>query len=105
MKKLMRTLLPALALVMLVAAPAMAEDGMRIFNRKGCTTCHGSDAKNTRGAAYPKLAGQHKDYIVAQLKEFKAKKRISVRSKEMIPFANSLTEEQMNAVGEYLSSL
>jgi len=105
MKKLMRNLLPALALVLFVSAPVMAEDGKRIFLRKGCTSCHGTDAKNTRAPAYPKLAGQHKDYIVAQLKEFKSKRRSSVRAKEMIPFANSLNEEQMNSVGDYLSGL
>ncbi len=105
MKKLMTALLPTLALFLFVATPVMAEDGKIIFTRKGCTICHGTDARTTRGPDYPVLAGQHKDYLVAQLHELKAKKRTSVRSKEMIPFANSLTEEQMTAVAEYLSGL
>ena len=105
MKKLITVLLPALALVLFAATPVMAEDGKVLFTQKGCSFCHGADARTTRGPDYPILAGQHKDYILSQLHEFKAKRRTSVRSKEMVPFANSLSEAQMEAVAEYLSSL
>ncbi len=105
MKKLMRIMLPSMALVLMTAAPVMAEDGKRIFNRKGCTSCHGADGKTTVSGAYPKLAGQHKDYIVSQLNAFKDASRKSGRSKEMIPFARSLNAEQVEAVATYISSL
>ncbi|MDX2470294.1 MAG: c-type cytochrome [SAR324 cluster bacterium] len=101
----MRIMLPSMALVLMTAAPVMAEDGKRIFNRKGCTSCHGVDAKTTVSGAYPKLAGQHKDYIVGQLQAFQSAARSSNRSKEMIPFARSLSAEQVEAVASYISSL
>ena len=120
MKKLMRIMLPSLALVLMTAAPLMAEDGKRLFNRKGCTSCHGTDAKSTITGAYPKLAGQHKDYIVSQLKAFQGNlragskadsisyensTRTSVGSKQMIPFARSLNAEQTEIIAAYISSL
>lgn len=105
MKKVIRILLASMFLASVAAAPVFAEEGASIFKRKGCTICHGTDAKNTRSSAYPRLAGQHADYIKAQLVDFKAKTRNSGRSKEMIPFANSLTEAQMDAVAKYVSGL
>lgn len=35
-----------------------------------CAACHGADGNSTL-AMYPKIAGQHADYIYKQLKEFK----------------------------------
>src|ERR1700743_458758 len=35
-----------------------------------CASCHGADG-NSAGDAYPKLAGQHPEYLVKQLKDFK----------------------------------
>ena len=105
MKKLTRIILPALALVMMAIAPAMAEDGSRLFLRKGCTSCHGVDAKSTVSTGIPRLAGQHKDYLAAQLRDYKNKARKSSRAKEMIPFANSLDDTQIDAVATYLSGL
>jgi cbb3-type cytochrome c oxidase subunit III len=35
-----------------------------------CASCHGADG-NSAGGAYPKLAGQHPEYLVKQLMDFK----------------------------------
>ena len=37
-----------------------------------CMACHGAQGNKTLLNSYPKLAGQHADYIVKQLKEFKS---------------------------------
>ena len=39
-----------------------------------CSTCHGVDGNST-SPSYPKLAGQHKEYFVAQVKAFRDKSR------------------------------
>lgn len=36
-----------------------------------CTGCHGPDGMGNKGASYPRLAGQHADYIEKQLKAFR----------------------------------
>jgi len=104
MKKVMRVLLAGLAFAAFTAAPVFAEEGATIFLRKGCTSCHGADGAGGPGNYYPKLAGQQKDYVVAQLQAFQKIERNSARAKEMIPFARSLNAEQIEAVATFLAS-
>ena len=40
-----------------------------------CVSCHGSDGAKTIGPEYPILAGQHPDYIVHALEDYKSGKR------------------------------
>ena len=80
-----------LALLAFGFAPAYAEDGERIFKRRGCTTCHGANGGAPISPEYPAIAGQNKDYIVAQLKAFNAGHRKgSTYSQQMTPFATSI---------------
>lgn len=65
-----------------------------------CSSCHGADAKGA--AAFPRLAGQLDDYIVAKLVNW-SKERGQDRSKPdasaiMEPIAHGLTEQQIKAV-------
>ena len=39
-----------------------------------CAACHGPDG-NSVAPTFPKLAGQHADYLVKQLKEYKSGER------------------------------
>ena len=59
------------------AAQARAADPAKPDANKGqviatqvCAACHAADG-NSAGGAYPKLAGQHPEYLVKQLKDFK----------------------------------
>lgn len=51
------------------------ESVYRMGNQKtgvaACTGCHSPDGKGNKGASYPRLAGQHADYIEKQLKAFR----------------------------------
>ncbi len=40
-----------------------------------CATCHGTDGAKTLSDEYPILAGQHRDYLVQALKDYKSGKR------------------------------
>ena len=62
-----------------------------------CAACHGADGNST-APANPNLAGQHGDYIAAQLAAFKAGAR---PSPIMQPMAAPLTPEDMRSVGAY----
>jgi len=64
---------------------------------KKCSGCHGKDG-NSKNPKRAKLAGQHKEYIVKQLEEFKAKKRID---KDMNKQAAPLTREEMEQLANY----
>jgi cytochrome c553 len=70
-----------------------------------CASCHGA-AGNSAGAANPKIAGQHADYVYKQLANFKPKAQGQQPERPnpiMTPFATLLSEEEMRSVGLYLS--
>lgn len=65
-----------------------------------CAACHGPDGRST-APTNPHLAGQHGDYIAAQLAAFKSGAR---PSPIMQPMAAGLTPEDMAAVGAYYAT-
>jgi len=65
-----------------------------------CAACHAADG--SRGVpAYPILQGQHPEYVVKQLTEFKAGKR---KNAIMQGFAATLSEEDMKNVAAFYAS-
>lgn len=65
-----------------------------------CAACHGIDG-NSSDPQYPKIAGQHADYIAHQLAMFKT----SVRNNPiMLGFSVTLTEQDMADLGAFFSS-
>lgn len=64
-----------------------------------CAACHGLDG-NSATALYPKLAGQHEQYIWRQLKLFKSTERDNAI---MLGMAATLTEQDMRDIGAYFS--
>jgi cbb3-type cytochrome c oxidase subunit III len=65
-----------------------------------CAACHGIDG-NPASSQYPKLAGQHENYIVRQIGLFKAHKRDSAI---MMGFAMPLGDQDMHDIGAYFAS-
>ena len=94
-----------LALAALSPAPAAAADAGADQKRaeqivaERCSLCHGKGGESA-SAIYPRLAGQHADYIARQLADFKSGKRAS---ETMKPQAESLTPEEMAALGAYFA--
>lgn len=68
-------------------------------NVPACLSCHGANG-NSGGAANPKLAAQHPEYVHKQLDDFKAKTRSNAI---MSPYAAALSEQEMKDVGAYLA--
>lgn len=68
-------------------------------NVPACLSCHGANG-NSGGAANPKLAAQHPEYVHKQLDDFKAKAR---NNGIMSPYAAALSEQEMKDVGAYLA--
>lgn len=65
-----------------------------------CSACHGPDG-NSVITANPKLAGQHPEYLVKQLTEFKSGKRANA---VMSGMASSLSDDDMKNLAAYFSS-
>ncbi len=73
----------------------------------GCVNCHGNDGKgrDPNNHIFPVIGGQSKDYIVKQLTDFKAKNRTNDPAGMMGDIASRLTDKEIEAVADYLSSL
>jgi cytochrome c553 len=65
-----------------------------------CAACHGADG-NSGSPENPKLAGQHPEYLVKQLMEFKAGKR---KNAVMQGFASTLSDEDMRNVAYWATA-
>lgn len=72
MKKAVLMLLASFATTPVYAASGNAEAGKA--KSTTCAACHGVDG-NSGTALFPKLAGQHKDYLFHSLKAYKSGKR------------------------------
>lgn len=65
-----------------------------------CASCHGADG-NSAAPENPKLAGQHPEYLVKQLTEFKNGKR---KNAIMQGFAATLSDEDMRNIAAWAAS-
>jgi len=65
-----------------------------------CLGCHGSSAEGN--GQFPRLAGQHPDYLAKQLSNFKEGVR---KSGHMQAIAGTLSEDDMKALAAYFGSL
>lgn len=92
------------SLVIFLGAPALAADGASLFKTKTCVTCHGEAGNAPIHPAYPKLAGQQKGYLVAQMKAFRAKARTNGNAPLMWGMAANLSDEEIEAIAEYLAA-
>ncbi|HVQ62519.1 MAG TPA: c-type cytochrome [Burkholderiales bacterium] len=69
---------------------------------QACATCHGKGAEGN--AVFPRLAGQHAEYLVKQLVLFKSSLREGGNAPMMHNISTGMTFEQMEAVATYLAS-
>ncbi|HOI52333.1 MAG TPA: c-type cytochrome, partial [Azonexus sp.] len=65
-----------------------------------CFLCHGMEGE-AASAVFPRLAGQHWEYIAKQLGDFKSGKR---KSDTMKPQSEELTLEDMKALGRFFEN-
>lgn len=87
----------------------------------GCAGCHGPDAAGNVWAAFPRLGGQHAEYIATQLKLFRAagraddidsdeQKRANDAAKEgemgmMQTVASKLSDRDIRILSDYVSAI
>ena len=86
--------------VLLSASGAFAQaDEARAKKIAGgsCFLCHGAQGEST-SEIFPRLAGQHAEYIAKQLTAFKSGQRKSTAMAEMV---SKLTPDEMVALGKY----
>jgi cytochrome c553 len=94
-----RFIAASLSIALALPAVAQAADLQRAEEIVGgrCFLCHGMEGE-AASALYPRLAGQHSEYIAKQLGDFKSGKR---KSDTMAGMAADLTPEEMKALGAF----
>jgi len=89
----------------MTGTPVKNEAGEKLFNKHGCLNCHGEIGKGrpANNAIFPVIGGQHKDYLVKQMNDFKTGARDTDMSGTMSELANQMTDADIDAIAEYLS--
>ena len=67
---------------------------------QACAMCHGPKAEGA--AAFPRLAGQHVEYLIAQLQGFRSGTRANAPIMQAV--AHSMTPDELKAVATYAAS-
>ena len=80
--------------------PATVEQGKKIASEAQCVTCHQPNFKGLN--EFPRLSRQKYSYLVKQLKDYRDGARVS---DIMEPTVKNLTDEQIEALAQYLTSL
>ena len=99
-----KTLIAVVALSMTVASTGVSAAGNAKAGKAkavSCAGCHGADG-NSANPAWPKLAGQHADYIAKQLADFKAGK--ARKDALMAGQVASLSSQDMADLGAYYAT-
>ena len=90
------------AAIKFTADPARVKLGAAKVDETLCSMCHLGGLKGQN--EIPKLSGQHYDYTLKQLKDFKAHNRTNDAG-NMSAVSKTLTEEDMVNVAQYIATL
>jgi len=93
------------ATLALGAGSALALDGQQLYQTKTCFSCHGKDAKTPIMPTYPKLAGQNAAYAAQQMKDIKSGARANGMTAAMKGVMHLVSDEEIDAIAEWLATL
>lgn len=93
------------------AAPAANGKAAELVAKGNCVSCHGASFSAPIDPSYPRIAGQHNDYLFVALKSYKAEGNAQVGRGNAImggvakQFSNAELKEIANYVGSLPSNL
>ena len=98
--QMQKLLLTGVCAAMWVAAPVWAASSAAGQEKsRVCAACHGADG-NSATPDFPRLAGQHYDYLVKALSDYKAGER---KNAIMAPQAANLSKRDIEDLAAYFS--
>jgi cytochrome c553 len=94
------SLLSAAPVLLVTAGAARAADDAAIAKKakEVCAACHGPDGNTPTGPDFPKIAGQHYDYLLHSLKSYKSGAR---KNPIMASIVQPLSEQELEGLAEY----
>jgi len=94
------------------ANPDLVQQGEQIYTQgnpasgvAACTACHGANGLGMPQARFPRVGGQHPDYVKKQLNDFRAGVRGNDPNGMMRDVAMKLTDAEIEAVASYMTGL
>jgi cytochrome c553 len=91
--------------------PVKAAEGsakvMALIDKGACISCHGANFSTPLAPAYPKIAGQHSDYLFVALKAYKVEGNSKVGRGNAIMggVAKQFTNAELKEMANYIGSL
>lgn len=78
-----------------------------LLKKGACVSCHGDNFAKPIDPSYPKIAGQHADYLFVALKSYKVEKNTNVGRGNAIMggVAKQFTNAELKALASYVSGL
>jgi cytochrome c553 len=78
-----------------------------LLKKGGCVACHGDNFAKPIDPAYPKIAGQHADYLFVALKAYKTENnpQIGRSNGVMAGMAKQFSNNELKEISKYVSSL
>jgi cytochrome c553 len=78
-----------------------------LLGKANCASCHGANFAKPIDPTYPKLAGQHADYLFVALKSYKVENnpKVGRGNAIMAGMAKQYTNAELKQIAGYLSSL
>ncbi len=70
-----------------------------------CMACHGPNGAGNPGATFPSLTGQHVDYVVKAMSEFRSGTRDNDPAQMMRDLAAKMSDTEIKAVAAYIAGL
>jgi len=70
-----------------------------------CIACHGPRGNGTELSGFPKISGQHADYVKAQLLKFRDDSRSNDMNAMMRDVAKNLTDADIETLSKYVGGL
>ena len=80
---------------------------LALLTKANCASCHGANFSKPIDPTYPKLGGQHADYLLVALKSYKVESNAKVGRGNaiMAGMAKQYTNAELKVLANYLSSL
>jgi cytochrome c553 len=88
--------------------PVISKSGKeRFLSDNGCVNCHGPNGKGAGpgNPHAPVIGGQHKEYLVKQLKNFRSGARKNEPSGMMALIASMMYDEEIEEIASYVSGM
>ncbi|WP_112461394.1 c-type cytochrome [Vibrio variabilis] len=70
-----------------------------------CIACHGPRGNGTELSGFPKISGQHAEYVKSQLEKFRSGDRANDMNAMMRDIAKKLNDEDIDVLSKYVGGL